>query len=48
MTEFTYGEVLFHYFIPLLELVKPKKGEIFWDLGCGGGRPVAIAALYFP
>ena len=47
-TEFTYGEVLFPYFIPLFELTQPKEGEVFWDLGCGGGRPLVIASLNFP
>ena len=47
-TEFTYGEVLFPYFIPLLELAKPQPGEVFWDLGCGAGRPLFIASLAFP
>ena len=47
-TEFTYGEVLFCYFIPLLNLVSPKPGEIFWDLGSGTGKALAIAALAFP
>ena len=47
-TEFTYGEVLFPYFIPLFELAKPKEGEIFWDIGCGAGRPLAIVSLNFP
>jgi len=47
-TEFTYGEVLFPYFIPLIGLAKPKEGEVFWDLGCGTGKPMAIAALCFP
>ena len=47
-TEFTYGEILFPYFIPVLELIKPQPGEIFWDIGCGGGRPLAVAALNFP
>lgn len=46
--EFTYGEVLFAYFVPLLELAKPKEGDVFWDLGCGAGRPLAIASLCFP
>jgi precorrin-6B methylase 2 len=28
--------------------VKPKAGEIFWDLGCGAGKPMTIASLCFP
>ena len=46
--EFTYGEVNFPSFIPLLEFVKPKQGEILYDLGCGSGRPMIIAAMAFP
>jgi len=34
--------------MPLLELTKPQPGEIFYDLGCGGGRPLFIASLAFP
>lgn len=40
--------MLFPYFIPLMELCQPKAGEVFWDLGCGGGRPLIIASLAFP
>jgi len=29
-------------------LVNPKAGEVFWDIGCGGAKPLAIAALEFP
>ena len=36
------------YFIPLLEYAKPKAGEIFWDLGCGAGKPLITASLAFP
>lgn len=46
--EFTYGEVLFESYLPLMKLTNPKEGEIFWDIGCGGAKPVAIAALAFP
>jgi hypothetical protein len=46
--EFTYGEVLFQYFIPLFALTQPKEGETFWDIGCGAGRPLAIASMNFP
>ncbi|CDW84668.1 sam-dependent methyltransferase [Stylonychia lemnae] len=47
-TEFTYGEVMFTYFIPLMGLTQPQEGESFWDLGCGGGRPLIISSLAFP
>ena len=36
------------YFIPILEFTKPKAGEIFWDLGCGAGKPLITASLAFP
>ena len=34
--------------MPLFALTNPKEGEVFWDLGCGGGRAMVIAALCFP
>ena len=46
--EFTQGEVVCQYFIPLLDYVKPKPGEVFYDLGCGAGKPLLIASLAFP
>lgn len=45
---FTYGEVKFHSFYPLLKLTRPQPGEVFYDLGCGTGLPSAIAAIMFP
>ena len=47
-TEFIYGEVLFQHFIPALEFAQPQAGEVLWDLGCGGGRPLITASLAFP
>ena len=38
-TELIYGEIRYLYFIPVLEFVKPRAGEVFWDLGCGAARP---------
>jgi len=35
--EFTYGEVNFANFLPMLDFVRPKSGEVFYDLGCGSG-----------
>jgi len=46
--ELTYGEVTFSHFIPILEFADPKPGEVFWDLGCGAGRPLISASLAFP
>ena len=31
-----------------MEYVKPQPGEVFWDLGCGTGKPVVISGLCFP
>lgn len=45
---YTYGEVRFYSFYPLLRLVKPQAGEVFYDLGCGTGLPSATAAIMFP
>ena len=46
--ELTYGEVQFEHFVAVLEYAEPQPGEVFWDLGCGGGRPLVTAALAFP
>lgn len=45
---FTYGEVRFYSFYPLLRLLQPKQGDVFYDLGCGTGLPSAIASIMFP
>ena len=34
-------------FIPLLEALEPRKGDVFWDLGCGSGRALVVASLVF-
>ena len=46
--EFTYGEILLPSFIPLLALADPKEGEALFDLGCGSGRPMMVAAMAYP
>ena len=46
--EFTYGEVNFANFLPMLDFVKPIRGETFYDLGCGSGQPLMVAALAYP
>ena len=48
MSNFTYGEVSYEHFLALLHFLAPAPNEIFYDLGCGSGKPVAIAALNFP
>ena len=40
--EFTYGEIDFIQFFPLLNYYK---GNIFWDLGCGTGKSLITAAM---
>ena len=45
---FTYGEARVYSFYPLLRLVKPRAGEVFYDLGCGTGLPSAVAGIMFP
>ena len=47
-TEFTYGEVIYEHFMPMIKVIKPQEGEVMWDVGCGGAKPLAIAALNFP
>jgi SAM-dependent methyltransferase len=42
---FTYGEIVFVSVAHLLEVVKPQRGEIFYDLGSGTGR--AVFAAYY-
>ncbi len=44
--ELTYGEVEFDSFWDVLDAVKLKDGEVFYDLGCGIGKPVFIAQLH--
>lgn len=46
--DFTFGEVIFTSFLPVLEFVKPRPNEIFYDLGCANGLPLLIAALRYP
>lgn len=45
--EFTYGEVEPTSFISILDSVKPQVNEVFYDLGCGTGKAVYVAALCF-
>ena len=44
---FIYGEIDFSSFFTILDKVKPQPREIFYDLGCGSGKAVFAAALFF-
>lgn len=43
----TYGEVLPGPFSALLKEAKPRRGEVFYDLGSGTGKAVLTAAVAF-
>ena len=40
-----YGEISFLSFSDILSVVSPRPGEVFYDLGSGGGKAVFAAAL---
>lgn len=42
---FTYGEINLPSLAVCLAIVKPKPGEVFYDLGSGAGKAVFCAAL---
>jgi len=44
---YTYGEISFISFQKILRSAQSKAGDIFYDLGCGAGKPVAYAAFAF-
>jgi hypothetical protein len=45
--EYTYGEIVYTTFLPLLEfaITNAIGDQIFWDIGCGSAKPVAMAAM---
>jgi len=45
--EFTYGEIVPSSFAEIMSIVKPRSNEIFYDLGCGSGKVVFLAALLY-
>lgn len=45
---FIYGEIAFLSFFNILTKVNPQPDDIFYDLGCGSGKALYTAALYFP
>jgi SAM-dependent methyltransferase len=44
---YTYGEVMPYSLAKILELAQPKPGEVFYDLGSGGGKAIFVAALLY-
>lgn len=44
---YVYGEVTFYNFVKILEQANIKPGDVFYDLGSGGGKAVFIASLVF-
>lgn len=44
---FTYGEIVFEEFAKMLDVVKPKPSEVFYDLGAGTGKAVFCSALLY-
>lgn len=44
---FTCGEIQFLPFFAILDSIKPKPNEVFYDLGSGAGKAVFTAALCF-
>lgn len=45
--EYIYGEIQFLSFFNILDKIKPKTHEKFYDLGCGGGKAAFAAAFFF-
>ncbi len=45
---FIYGDSYMPSLYEIISEVKPQPGEVFYDLGSGGGRVVLFAALSFP
>ncbi len=43
-SEFTYGEIEFVHFVPLLKMAAKTEDGVFWDLGCGTGKALVAAA----
>jgi hypothetical protein len=44
---FTYGEISLLSFPFLLQNANPKKGEVFYDLGCGVAKPSFYASFLY-
>ena len=44
----TYGEITFPAFASMLSFVDVKENEIFYDLGCGTGKPLFASSILEP
>lgn len=44
---FTYGEVVVESMVSFMKEIRPKKDDVFYDLGSGAGKAVFVAALAF-
>lgn len=47
-SSYNYAETSIKLFFKMMQIVEPKKNEIFYDLGCGLGKNLITAALGFP
>lgn len=45
---YVYGETVMNSLFSMVSDMAPKKGEVFYDLGSGGGKNLLFAALSFP
>lgn len=45
---FVYGEAKVESLAEILKIAEPKDGDVFYDLGSGGGKVVLAAAMMFP
>ena len=43
----TYGELTDKSIVEVLDVVKPKTGEVFYDLGSGAGKPVLWSSVLY-
>ncbi|PIY68950.1 hypothetical protein COY90_03195 [Candidatus Roizmanbacteria bacterium CG_4_10_14_0_8_um_filter_39_9] len=42
---YMYGEITYRGFLRMLAMARPKKNEVFYDLGSGTGKVVILAAM---
>lgn len=46
--QFLYGEIHLITLIKLMDMIKPRSGELFYDLGSGSGKAVLMASICYP